>query len=392
MATFLLVIIYVVYIGLGIPDSALGAAWPKMYLDLGVLVGGQSIVAILVSVGTVSASFFSAKIINKMGTGLVSALSTALTAVALLGFALSPNIWWIYLCSLPLGFGAGAIDAALNNYVAVHYKSTHMSFMHCFYGLGVIASPFVMSLTLSLANGWRLGYGIIFIIQAVLTVISLVALPLWKKVKRAEPEEEQFTPRTLTNKEMFKMPAVRAGCVVFFFATSLEFTCDMWASTYLVQVEGLLADVAAGFLSLYYAGILIGRFVNGLIGTKLSCGKILTVGYSLIALSIVVLFLPIPAQIKGYVLFLLGFGIGPTFPNLTYMTPINFGKDVSQSIVGLQMVACNVGILLMPPIFGLLAEKVSVALFPIFIALLFAVQVAYTFIYDHRLKKTGKGL
>jgi len=391
LATFLLCIICTIYIGLGVPDSALGSAWPDMYVSLNIPVGYQSILSMLISLSTVLASFFSARIIKKLGTGPVTALSTITTAGALLGFALSPNVWWIMLFCVPLGFGAGAIDAAVNNYVSLHYKPTHMNFMHGFYGLGVALSPFIMSFTLSVAGGWRVGYKTIFFIQAGLAVLSVVALPLWNKVKSNTPEKKQTDSKILSTRQMLKMPAVRSAWFTFFFATALEFTCDIWASTYLVLSEGLNPDVASLFLTLYFVGIMASRFIVGFVANKISCGTILKIGYIVIGVALIGLFTPVPPIVKGVLIVLIGFGIGPTFPNLIHATPNNFGADVSPSIVGFCMVACNTGIMIMPPLFGLIAKDL-IWLFPAFALLTFLLTATFTFIYNKRLKPLGKKL
>lgn len=386
MVTVLLIVIYITFVGLGIPDSALGSAWPVIYPDLGIPVGYASFITSLISLFTAIASFFSARLINKFGTGIVTAASTFLTAFALLGFALSDSVIWLCVFAVPTGFGAGAIDAALNNYVAVHYNASQMSFLHCAYGIGVALSPLVLSFALKNFD-WRLGYRTIFYIQLGIAVITLLALPLWKKVKSAEPEKETFTPRTLTYKEMIKIPAERAAWVAFFATCSLEFTCDHWCCTYLVDYEGAPADVAARFLTLYYIGMASGRFLSGILAKKLNSKNIIKIGYCIVAAGIITLFLPVPYTVKGFALFAIGLGNGPTFPNLTYLTPINFGKDISQSLVSSQMLMCNVGIMIMPALFGAMAQWISLKAFPFFAAALYIVMAIYTAIYFARVKK-----
>jgi len=387
MITLLLVVIYVVFIGLGLPDSLFGSAWPANYPEFNLPVSYANFVTMLISLGTVLASFFAARLINKFGTGAVTAVSTIISAFSLLGFSFAKSIWWFVPLSLPLGAGAGAIDAALNNYVAIHYKSTHMSFLHSFYGVGVALSPYIMSFALASNNDWRLGYRVVFYIMIAISLISVLALPLWGKVKTSEKKEEQFTPKTLSVLQMAKMPAVRIAWVMFFSSVALEFTCGIWACTYLVSSEGMSEAFAAKFLTLYYLGMTAGRFSSGLIAKKMKPMNIVYLGYSLIGVALILLALPIPAPIKGAALFLIGFGNGPFFPNLTYLTPINFGKEISQSIVGTQMAMCNLGILLMPPVFGLMAEHLSVALFPWYMIALFLIMIFSTFIYNGRVKK-----
>lgn len=381
MTTILLIIIYAVFIGLGLPDSVLGTAWPAIYVDLNLPVGNASILTMLMSVCTAIASYFSTRLINKFGTGFITTISTLLTALSLLGFSLSHSMLVFCLMGVPLGLGAGAIDSALNNYVATHYKSTHMNFLHAFYGVGVMASPFILSLTLNGAGGWRAGYRMVFIIQIIIFILSLVAMPLWKKAKEKEVKTEDFKPLTLTLKQMLKMPAVRVAWVVFFATCALEFTCGVWGATFMVSSLKLTESSAAFYLTLYYAGITLSRFISGLLSTKVSAKTIVFIGSGIVAVGIIFLLLPIPPKIKGVGLFLIGFGNGPTFPNLTYLTPKFFGKDISQSIVGTIMVMCNLGICIMPPIFGVIAQYLSVSLFPYFIGFWFLVMLIFEIIY-----------
>lgn len=391
MITLLLIIIYITFIGLGVPDSALGSAWPALYPDLGISVGSSGIVTAIISLFTSLASFLSAKLINKFGTGIVAAASTILTAVALLGFALSQSLVALCLFAIPTGFGAGAIDAALNNYVAVRFKSQHMSFLHCAYGLGVALSPFIFSFALD-SGGWRFGYRLIFYLQLFICLVTLLALPLWKRAVTLQPEKENFTPVTLSYKKMIKIPAIRMGWCAFFSTCALEFTCDHWCTTYLVSAGGATESVAARFLTLYYIGMTAGRFLSGLLATRLSNKRIIALGYSTVFIGIASLFLPIPYQAKGVAIALIGLGNGPTFPNLIFLTPINFGREVSQSIISSQMLACNLGILIMPTVFGVLAQTISLNAFPFFAAALFVSMVATTLIYFSRIKSLGGDL
>ncbi len=381
LATFLLVLIFAIFVGLGIPDSAFGAALPAIRLEMPVPMSISSIVTMLNSIGTVVASFFSARLINKFGTGKVTAFSTLLTAIALVGYSLANSIWWMCVLAIPLGLGAGAIDAALNNYVAVRYSSKSMSFLHCFYGLGVILSPYVFSLALQQDNDWRLGYRIIFIIQIIITSISFLSLPLWNKVQKNEQTLEVVTPKNLTYRQIARSKAMRAAWLLFFTSVALEFTCGYWATTFLVH-EGLTASNAALCLTFYYVGITAGRFISGLLSGKFSPQQIIYLGYGAVAIGIISLFLPIPPMYKAIGLLLIGLGNGPLFPNLTYLTPTNFGKDVSQSLVSSQMVVCNLGILIMPPLFSLLAQCISPAIFPIYLAVLFVIMIIANVLYS----------
>jgi len=385
MATVLLLLISTIFIGLGLPDSVFGPAWPAIYVDFGVSVSYANLVTMPIYLGTVIASFFAAKLINKFGTGNVAFVSTLVSTLAVLGFSLAPSVWWMVLLSLPLGMGAGAIDSALNNYVAVHYSSSAMSFMHCFYGVGVSLSPFLMSFALDLNNDWRLGFRIVFFALAVITVLSFIALPLWKKVATRDKEEDDFTPVTLSFRQIYKTPAVKLSWLLFFSTCALEFTCGIWGATFLVG-EGLTEANSARFITLYYLGITSGRFVSGLIGKKLKPQTIVYLGYTLVGIAIVTMLLPVPSTIKGVSLFFIGFGNGPTFPNMISLTPRYFGKDVSQSIIATQMVTCNLGILFIPPVFGFVADFISVSLFPAFLGVFALLMIVSTLLYHKKAK------
>lgn len=390
MATVLLLLVYIIFIGLGLPDSVLGSAWPAMYADIGASIGQANYITITASVFTAVMSYFSARIINKFGTGPVTAVSTALTAVGLIGTALSNSLWFSVLCAIPAGIGAGAIDSALNNYVAVHYKSSHMNFLHSFYGVGVLLSPLLLSLVLDGENGWRHGYFIVFGVQILITICSFVALPLWNKVKKTEKQEEKFVPKTLPLREMAKTPAIRTAWVLFFSTCALEFTCGIWAASYMVKSVGISESLAARYVTFYYLGIALSRFVSGLISNKVQERPIVFTGVAVVGVAMVLLILPVPPIVKAVGLLLVGLGNGPTFPNLTCLVPKYFGKDVSQSIVGTQMVACNLGICLMPPLFGVFADYVSVSSFPYFLLSMYAIMLVSMIIYDVQTAKYRK--
>lgn len=392
MATILLIVIYIDFIGLGIPDSLFGAAWPAIYTEFGLPISYASFVTIIIYGGTVASSLLSAKVINRFGTAKVTAVSTALTAAGLLGFSFSGGLIWLCLFAVPLGLGAGAIDSALNNYIALHYKATHMSFLHCAYGVGVTLSPYLMALALSDNNDWRGGYRIAFFIQIGITAVTLFSLPLWSKIRRinTHDEEEDAAPRTLKLTELIKMPSVRAVWLIFFGSCAIEFTCGSWGSTFLVQSKGMSAENAAKIITFYYAGIAIGRFLSGILAAKLPSWRIIRIGQITIITAIVLLMLPLPVYVAAAGLFLVGLGNGPIYPNLIHLTPKNFGRDISQSVMGSQMAAASIGIMVMPPLFGLLAQGISTDIFPYFLLIMFAVMAVSTFFLIKNLKKSGK--
>lgn len=382
MFTVLFVAICCIFIGLGLPDSILGSAWPTIYQDLNLPFSYANFITFLISFGTVMASFFSARLINKFGTATLTTISTVLSTLCILAFSFSNSMIFFCLLAIPMGIGAGAIDAALNNYVAIHYSSTHMSLLHCFYGVGVSLAPLLMSFALGQTNDWRQGYRVVFLVMVGICLVSFLSLPLWKKVKATQPKEENFTPTTLSLKQMIKTPAVVMSWILFFSSVGLEFTCGIWACTYLVNTQQISEATASSFLTFYYAGITIGRFVSGFYSKKFAPEKSVFFGYTIVGIALLMLFLPLPIFVKPIILFLIGFGNGPTFPNIIFVTPHNFGKEVSQSIIGTQMAFCNIGILIMPPIFGFLAQWLGLQIFPIYLTVLFVVMVLSTIIYN----------
>lgn len=389
MATLLLFVIFLAFIGLGIPDSLFGAAWPAIYPEFGVPMSLASLVTLLISACTVVSSLSSARLINRFGTGVVTLVSTVLTAMGLVGFSFSHSVWWFFLLAIPLGLGAGAIDTGLNNYTALHYRATHMSFLHCFYGVGVSASPFLMSLALADNNNWRGGYHIAFGIQLVISAVLLLALPLWGRVQKNAEDGEAVTPRSLSLRQQVKTPSIRAVWGLFLTSVGIEFTCGTWGSTFLVNARGLTAETAARVVTFYYIGMTLGRFFSGLLATRMKPWHIIQWGQGVVAGAILLLAIPSPIA-AGIGLFLVGLGNGPFFPNISYLTPHNFGADVSQSVMGTQLAASYVGSMAVPPLFGLLAQNFGTALFPWFLAVLFVVLVVSMIRMIAALKKQAR--
>ncbi len=350
--TLLLIIIYISFISLGLPDSLLGSTWPAMYGDFAVPISYAGITSMIVTGGTVISGIFSDRIIRRFGTGPVTAVSVFMTAVALFGFSVSGNFIVLCLWAIPLGLGAGSVDTALNNYVALHYKAKHMSWLHCFWGLGATAGPVIMSFSLVNLGSWNSGYVVISIIQISLVAILFVSLPLWKKVSANNGHSSGENGVSYKFVDLFKIPGVKHALLCFFFYCSLEMTVGLWGSSYLVLVRDIPKDTAAAWISLYYFGITFGRFVSGFLTLKLNNLKMIYLGLSVIALGIIVVmnFSPQAA------FFLIGLGCAPVFPSLIHDTPVSFGSEYSQSIIGLQMAGAYVGSAVMPPLFGLLAS------------------------------------
>lgn len=371
MATLLLAIIFIDFIGLGIPDSLFGPAWPAIYEEMSLPVSVGSAVSLINTAGTVISSLMSAYLIKRFGTARVTAVSTLITASALLGFSFSHNFAFLCLLSLPLGLGGGAIDSALNNYVSLHYKAAHMNFLHCFYGIGVSLSPFFMSLALE-SSSWRMGYRMAFFVQICISAITVISLPLWKKI--AEKSGEESEQRTVSPLKLARERKVRLTWLMFICSCAIECTAGIWGSTFLVEAKGISADTAAKIVMFYYIGMAVGRFLSGVLAVKLSSWKIIYIGTGILGAAIIMLFLPIPSVWISVPLFLIGLGNGPIFPNLTHLTPENFGRDISSSVMGSQMAAAYVGIMIFPPIYGILAQTVTPAVFPYYLAVFFALM------------------
>ncbi|GIO40996.1 MFS transporter [Paenibacillus apis] len=375
MATLLLIIIYIAFISLGIPDSLFGTAWPAINQEFGLPVSAAGYVTFIISGCTIISSLISAKVINKYGTGKITAISVVMTAAALLGFSYSQSLAWFCLFAIPLGLGAGAVDSALNNYVALHYKSSHMNLLHCFYGIGVSISPYLMSLALSEQDNWRGGYYTVFVIQGVIALITLFSLPLWRIANQDKQEAKDEASRTVSIAYLFKLSSARAAWLMLIASCAIEYTAGIWGSTFLVYTKGLSVESAAKCLTLYYVGMATGRLLAGLAANKLTSWKLIQIGQSILVAAIVMLMLPLPTVVSAAALFLVGLGNAPIFPNLLHLTPRNFGKEISQSMMGTQMAASYVGIALMPPLFGLLGQSLGLNVFPYFLMLLFVVMI-----------------
>lgn len=374
MATLLLIVIYIAFIGLGIPDSLFGTAWPAIYKEFSLSISDAGYVTLLISGFTMLSSIFCTRIINRFGTCFVTAVSTVLTAIALFGFSISHNIYLLCLFAIPLGLGAGAVDAGLNNYVALHYSASHMSFLHCFYGIGVTLSPYLMSLALS-DGQWRAGYRMAFYIQAVIAIITILSAPLWRRADEAVPEEDIVKPKTVGLIQLSKMRNVRLAWIVFITSCTVECTLGTWSSTFLVEARGALPENAARMVMLYYAGMATGRFLSGLVASRLSSGKIIRISECILLCALLMLFIPCGELVSAILLFAAGVGIGPVFPNMMHITPNRFGKDISQSVIGSMMAASYLGIMLMPPFFGVLANIIGTWFLPVFLMVALLIMI-----------------
>ena len=390
MATALLIIIYIAFIGLGIPDSLFGTAWPAIYSELELPIAFGSFVTIIISCGTVLSSVISSKIISRLGTNKVSAYSTLLTALALLGFSFAPNLWVMCFWAIILGIGAGAIDVALNNYVAIHYSATHMSFLHCFYGVGVSVSPYILSLVIAGNFGWRGGYRIAFAIQLIITLLLFLSLPLWRKAHGGENESEENTHKDLSFGSVLKIPGVKMMCSLFIASCAIECTCGGWGSTFLVEYKHLPAEKAAQIIMIYYIGMTLGRFLSGVLAAKLHSWKIIKLGQIVLGLALLLLILPGGVYLCALGMFLIGLGNGPLFPNFNYLTPENFGSDISQSVIGIQMASAYIGIMVAPALCGLLGQVFGMVIFPFYLIVFYAIMIPVTIRIKTVLKRNAK--
>lgn len=368
MSALLLVLIYLSFINLGLPDSLLGAVWPSVYEGLGVPLSSAGILSAIIASGTIVSSFFSGKMLARFGTGKVTAFSVLTTASALFGFYLSPSFIGLCLAAVPLGLGAGAVDAALNNFVALHYKAKHMSWLHCFWGVGATAGPVLMSFFIAQGNAWRKGYLAVSLVQFFCAGILFAALPLWRSAeKRTGPTLREHSQITNTAKSPFRISGVKTALVSFFCYCALEATTGLWGASYLVGYKGVAPEIGAQWISFFFGGITAGRFLSGFAAIRISSRSLVRLGQTVAASGICALLLPLPVRFSWLGFVLIGLGCAPIYPGMLQDTPRRFGKESSQSIMGIQMAFAYMGTTLMPPLMGVLASIGSVSLLPFFL-------------------------
>ncbi len=409
MFQLLLAIIYLAFISLGLPDSLLGSAWPIMYQEFSVPVSYAGGISMIIAAGTIVSSLQCDRLTRKLGTGKVTALSVLTTAVALFGFSVSHSFAALCIWAIPYGLGAGCVDASLNNYVALHYASRHMSWLHCMWGVGASLGPYIMGFALSNGQSWNMGYRYVGILQIILTVILLVSLPLWRRQGTASQTAGEGAVRgsetqsgagegsgesadggpasdeALSLAQIFRIPGAKEVMITFFCYCAVEQTSGLWASSYLVLHGGLTSEAAAGFASLFYIGITVGRALGGFLTIKLNDTKMIRLGQSLILAGIVLLLLPLGGSAALVGLIIIGLGCAPIYPSIIHSTPEHFGADKSQAVIGVQMAAAYVGTCLMPPVFGLIANHISASLLPLF---LLAILGLMAFMHEKLLRKS----
>lgn len=441
MTSLLLAVIYLAFISLGLPDSLLGAAWPAMHEDLGAPLSYAGAVSMIIALGTILSSLASDRLTLRLGTGRVTAISVSMTAAALLGFSLSGSFYQICLWAIPYGLGAGSVDAALNNYVALHYKSRHMSWLHCMWGVGAAAGPYLMGQALTGGAGWAAGYATVAGLQALLTLLLLCSLPLWQKrpdaAAQARPTQTQATQTTQTTAAqaspaqartaptaraqpqapqtqtapasapatqpqgvqeaeekrrplplaaVLRIRGAREVMLAFFCYCAIEQTSGLWASSFLHLSRGMSAERAAELAALFFLGITAGRVVSGFLTLRLSDTRMIRLGQLLLLLGVLLLLLPADAcAVAG--LLLAGLGCAPIYPCIIHATPAHFGEERSQAIIGVEMAAAYIGTMLMPPLFGVLAGRIAVTLLPLYLLALLALMTAMT---ERLERKTGQ--
>ncbi len=386
MISLILALIYISFISLGLPDAVLGSAWPLVSNEFSVPISDMGIVTIIISIGTVISSLNSTKLINKIGVHKVTALSVALTAISLIGYATSPSFLVLCLWSIPYGLGAGSVDTALNNYVAVNFESKHMSWLHCMWGLGATLGPYIMGIALTGGMGFRVGYIILFGIQAALSVVIFASSPVWKKKPESAVSQAQ-NKTALSIKQIFKIRGVKQISIAFFCFCAIEQTAGLWASSYLVFERGVEAEIAAGFSALFYLGITVGRGICGFIAMKFSDKQMIRGGTVIMAIGIAVLFVPVGEYTAFIGLGLVGLGSSPVFPCVIHSTPSNFGVENSQAITGVEIAVANAGILIMPALFGYIGKQISFNLYPVFLGVILIIMIL---MYEIMLKRVRK--
>ena len=374
MVSLLLAIIYLSFISLGLPDALLGAAWPTMCVEFHVPVSYAGIVSVIICMGTIVSSLMSDRLTRRFGTARVTACSVALTAMALFGFSVSGNFWLLLLWAVPYGLGAGSVDASINNYVALHYASRHMSWLHCMWGVGASVGPYIMGYALSMGQGWSRGYGYIGWLQLALTAILFLSIPLWKTRTGGTTSEKAETGAALSLKQIFGIKGAKAVFLAFFCYCALEATAGLWTATYLVRHLGIDAQRAASLAALFYLGITAGRAVSGFLTYRFNDTNMIRIGQAVILVGIIGMLLPLSEAGKLAGIVLVGLGCAPIYPSVIHSTPEHFGQENSQAIIGVQMASAYLGSLSAPPLFGLIANHISAALLPVYLGVLLIVM------------------
>lgn len=389
MVHMLLAIIYLAFISLGLPDSLLGSAWPSMHQEFSVPVSYAGGISMIIAASTILSSLQCDRLTRKIGTGKVTTISVFLTAAALFGFSVSHSYIGLCLWAVPYGLGAGCVDASLNNYVALHYASRHMSWLHCMWGVGASVGPYIMGVALSGGRGWNMGYRSIALIQIVLTAVLICSLPLWKQTKMTGEETDgsgKLEDKPLSLLQIVRITGAKEVMFTFFCYSAVEQTTGLWASSYLVMQRGVGAETAAAFASLFYIGITAGRAFGGFLAAKLTDTQMIRIGQGLILCGVIMMLIPYGEITALCGLVCIGLGCAPIFPSIIHATPAHFGAGKSQALIGVQMAASYAGTCIMPPVFGLLANHIGAYLFPWYLLLVLAFMIL---MHEKLLKETN---
>jgi len=376
MISLLLPIIFLSFISLGLPDSLLGSAWPVMRVEFTAPLSTAGMISMIICGGTIISSLNSDRLTRKFSAGIVTACSVAMTCIALFGFSISNSVIMLCLWAIPYGLGAGAVDAALNNYVALHFSARHMSWLHAFWGVGASIGPYIMSACLANGNRWRGGYSSVSLIQLVLTIVLFVTLPVWKLKSSAQTEKNTIHAVPLGVAGALKIRGVPYMLTAFFAYCALEATAGLWASSYLVEYRAMNTESAARFASLFCLGMTGGRFLNGFIADCVGDRRLIRIGTIVMIGGMCLVMIPSAYIFALAGLIVIGIGCAPVYPSIIHATPDNFGRENSQAIVGIQMASAYVGSTFIPPLFGLIANHVNIALYPYFMAV-FALLMLY---------------
>ncbi len=388
MRILLLALIYIAFISLGLPDGLLGAAWPSMYQTLSVPLSFAGYVTMVIAGGTIISSLSCDRISRKLSTQWILVISVALTAIGIFGFSFSTAYWQLCLWAIPYGLGAGAVDSSLNNYVSLHYKSRQMSWLHSFWGVGATVGPYIVSLCLGHSLGWEWGYRIVGFIQSGLVVILLLSEPLWGLNAEVAHSDENLSEREhLGFFKTWGLPGAAFVFLSFFAYCALESTAGLWAASYFVIYHGLSPEKAASWASLFYLGIAGGRFLDGFIANHFGDRKMVRMGLILLGIGLIVLSLPWGEYTPLVGLLIVGLGCAPVYPSLIHETPINFGREHSQEVIGIQMATAYVGSTFMPPLFGLLVKVIPMECYPYYLMAFFAILVTMSEGLNHATKE-----
>lgn len=374
MGSLLLGVIYLIFISLGLPDSLLGSGWPTMQVDFGVPSSYAGYISMMISCMTVISALLSPRMIRKFHTKWIVIASIGLTVLGLIGFSVASRYWMLLMIAVPYGLGAGAIDASVNHYVANHYRSSVMNFLHCFYGVGAVISPYIMSQALKFAR-WNEGYRWTAYIQLGILIACVLSLPLWKQNESKSAEENHESAGIW---ETLKVPGMLLTLIAFFAYSSGEATCFLWTPSYFAGTKpDLSAETVASFGSLIFGGLMLGRLISGFISNKLGDRKLIRIGIAVELLGILLVFLPV----RGYIAAAIGFvvvgtGMGPVYPAVQHMAPENFGKKYSAAAIGMQMAAAYIGSTFMPMVFGQIQQKLGIDIMPAYLLIFAAVSLA----------------